>query len=376
MRKIAYYIPDISIYSKQSEIISSHIQLPSILANNFNKKEDVTIITSHLDEECVYPEILKNVKIKNLSDGIVRKKKSINTNPSNAYNLFKFLIFFSQILIYIQKNKFEIFHSFGSQRVLIFASFLNRLSIKKINFYHTIDTDIFNISTITRLLFNKSTLLITSTKYSKRILESKLNFNKITIIKHGVNVPLKKIPNNKKRILYWRDPTFENGADICVALFKKLSNEFPKFIFTIAVRKHSENIICVRELSKYKNIEYVEYPYPNLKTIFDYLSESICVILPFRKLSTNPQLCVLESMLYKTCVITTNIESNVDFIKHGINGFLIKNNNLVDWEKLIRKLLNDKALIEKISINANRYVEEKLSWNKTFSEYKNLYDKA
>ena len=129
-------------------------------------------------------------------------------------------------------------------------------------------------------------------------------------------------------------------------------------------------------MSKYKNIEYVEYPYPDLKTIFDYLSESICVILPFRKLSTNPQLCVLESMLYKTCVITTNIESNIDFIKHGVNGFLIKNNNLVDWEKLIRKLLNDKALIEKISINANRYVEEKLSWNKTFSEYKNLYDKA
>ena len=373
MKRIAYYIPDISIYAKQSEIVSSHIQLPSILAKKFNEKEDITIITSFLSENCVYPKILKNVKIKNLSDGIIRKKKSVNSNPSNGYDLIKFFKFYFEVLIYIHKNNFEIFHSFGSNRVLIFTSLIKCLSIKKINFFHTIDTDISTISKSTLFLINKNISIVTSTNYSKKLLESKLNFKNVTLIKHGIKVPLKKLSINKKRVLYWRDPTFENGADLCVTLFKRLSKEFPNIIFTIAVRKHTENIINVNELDKYKNIEYKEYPYPDSKTIFDYLSESICVILPFRKLSTNPQLCVLESMFYKTCVITTSIESNKDFIEDGMNGFLINKNDLIEWETVLRKLLFNKELTEKISINAHKYVKEKLSWDKTFNEYKSLY---
>ena len=62
-----------------------------------------------------------------------------------------------------------------------------------------------------------------------------------------------EIHNNlkiKKRILYWRDPTYQNGADIVEKLFMGLSKTHKKIKFTIAVRSHSENLFNKKKIKR------------------------------------------------------------------------------------------------------------------------------
>ena len=209
-----------------------------------------------------------------------------------------------------------------------------------------------------------------STDYSfKKIKIS--NTNKL-LIKHGLNFEIHNNLKIKKRILYWRDPTYQNGADIVEKLFINLSKTHKKIKFTIAVRSHSENLFNKKRL-KENNIDYMEYPYPKNIKIQDLLNESICVVMPFRKLSTNPQLSVLETMYSNTCIITTPIESNNDIIKHKINGFLISINQQEKWSKTIESLILDTDLAKKIAKNANNTIKKVFNWDNTFDKYSKLY---
>ena len=72
----------------------------------------------------------------------------------------------------------------------------------------------------------ESNKVITSTDYSfKKIKIS--NTNKL-FIKHGLNFEIHNNLKIKKRILYWRDPTYQNGADIVEKLFINLSKTHKK----------------------------------------------------------------------------------------------------------------------------------------------------
>lgn len=55
----------------------------------------------------------------------------------------------------------------------------------------------------------------------------------------------------------------------------------------------------------------------------DLLTLATVVVLPFRKLSINPQLVVLETLASGTPLVTTSIELNREIIRHRKTGILV-----------------------------------------------------
>ena len=209
--------------------------------NNLDQIYDTKILTSNLTEGSCLPELIDSKKVVFMDDGVKRRdKKNLNSTPKNNYNVLLILKFLIKIISYIKKNKILIFHSFGSTKILLLSCVIKCLLPKNIKIYHNIDTDIISVNKFPyRLLFNSLDQIITSSEYSFNKIS--LFTNKVNLIKHGITNEIQNEKMDKKRVLFWRDPTFENGADIIENLFIGLSKKYNSIQFTIAVRPHQDN---------------------------------------------------------------------------------------------------------------------------------------
>jgi glycosyltransferase involved in cell wall biosynthesis len=373
MIKILLYIPDFSTALKRKDILSAHIQLPAYLMNNLDQIYDTKILTSNLTEGSCLPELIDSKKVVFMDDGVKRRdKKNLNSTPKNSYNVLLILKFLIKIISYIKKNKILIFHSFGSTKILLLSCVIKCLLPKNIKIYHNIDTDIISVNKFPyRLLFNSLDQIITSSEYSFNKIS--LFTNKVNLIKHGITNEIQNEKMDKKRVLFWRDPTFENGADIIENLFIGLSKKYNSIQFTIAVRPHQDNLFSRNKITA-SNIEYLEYPYENNISIEQLINESICIVMPFRKLSTHPQMSIVESMYNGGCVITSSIESNYEIINHGLDGFLIDPKNYEEWYNLISEIIDNPDIGIKVSQSAVKSIRTKFNWDNTVNEYQKLYN--
>ena len=370
MKKIIFYVPDIS--TRDKDVLSSHIQLPTYLFDNLSKSNNMFLVTSRPKKNRFISNLIDKKKLILIEDGINRNIKKLNSSPKNSYNLYSIIKFFFYIKKFLQTNDITHFHSFGSSKVLLFNFILKTLSSNKIKFIHTIDTDLGLLNNFPyNIALNSINKTVTSTEYA--YYKINLPKEKKILIKHGIKkLHLNKVIT-KKRILFWRDPTYDNGADLAEKIFINLSQKFNHLSFTIAVRSHEENIIDLKKIQN-SRIEYIEYPYPKNQKIEDIIRESLCVILPFRKLSTNPQLAVLETMRLGSCLITTPIESNLDIIENEKNGYLIDINDHDEWASRLSFIIQNVDIAVKIGNNASETLKNKYNWNKTFDSYNNLYN--
>jgi glycosyltransferase involved in cell wall biosynthesis len=372
VNKVLLYIPDISTSSKRKKILSAHIQLPAYLINNLDKRYETKLLTSILKEGSSVPELIDFKKIVFMNDGVIRKSKDLNSSPNNNYKIFLILKFIVNIRSYILKNNISIFHSFGSTKVLFLSFIVKLITPKPLKVYHNIDIDIISINKYPyKLLFNRIDQIITSTNYSFDKISQLCN--NVNLIKHGIINKVKDKKLKKNRVLFWRDPTYENGADITEKLFIDLSQKYSNIKFTIAVRPHSENIFNLEKIKNF-NIDYMEYPYKNNLSIDKLIGQSICVILPFRTLSTHPQMAIVESMYSGTCVVSSKIESNNDIITHGYDGFLLDPRNYKEWITLTSNIINNPEISVRVSNCAASSIKTKFNWNSTIDKYQKLYN--
>jgi len=74
-------------------------------------------------------------------------------------------------------------------------------------------------------------------------------------------------------------------------------------------------------------------------------------------------------------VITTSVGGNPEVVEHGVSGWLVPYNNESAWQEAIERLLNDKALRDKLAQNAKKTLE-KFKWqemlDKTIAVIKGL----
>jgi len=165
-------------------------------------------------------------------------------------------------------------------------------------------------------------------------------------------------------------------VDICAEVFKELSGEYPDTSFTFAVRPGDE---CEAELSRisqiYENIELLLYPYPDNIRIEDLLTSATVVVLPFRKLSINPQLAVLETLASGTPLVTTPVESNREIIKDRETGILVSL-SVNEIATALRELLSKPSFAKQIGINAKYHIQKEWNWEKYGEKLIKLYEEV
>jgi len=233
---------------------------------------------------------------------------------------------------------------------------------------------------VTRILWSQLSAVVTSTDFLGD--KCRAQGLRTRVIRNGIVRKLFRgqqiIKSDRPhRVLFWRDPSRENGADVCLEVFRALASRYPNISFDCAVRPHWDPVAGLEDLAEQnKNVHIFRFPYQCGITIEKLLSESICVLMPFRRLSTQPQLAILESMMSGTVVITSAIGSNHELIDSGQNGFLIPPGDVTGNLRAVECMIDDVVAAMAMGELASQSVRQKWNWDSYLSDLIGVYEEV
>ena len=381
------------------------------------KKKIKVLITSPYG-----PELLNGVSvyIKKLSLSLKKKKFSVdilsfrNDLKKPAYTVLKgirifyypiknihfflthyYYTIYSTIFLIRYGSRYDIIHSHTSSTTVslistIYAKFKKKRSILTLHGNRKIFFEEGRIKGIiekyTRLFLGKIVINLTNAliSVSKSDLLEVNKYFRCNRREHSYYIPNGLLLNetdfpieerNRKFITFIGNLSFYKGFDIFLNLAELLYKYNSKLIFLIIGKPSERNRILYRKLliKKQKiNIIHIE----ETENIKNYLLQSKIYILSSR--SEGMSTTLLEAMNYFTPVIATDINSNSNIIKDGVNGFLLNPNNLEDGFEKIKNLLTNNDLNNRITKNAWNTLIINHNWiriaNNNIKVYKKLLE--
>jgi len=325
-----------------------------------------------------------------------KKKKKIKTNlflefikfpalsyypPKTKFNLYFNYFFFTPFympllcrriisLINTQPQVFIVHNSFIGLIAAIVSKIFNKKVIffegnlrpwvnpnitnTKINFGIKL-FNIVNIFTGICICNLSNKIIIQSSLIYPRLIKMKIQKEKIEKIMIGVDNnkfqrTIQSKSNNIIKVGFIGRLVEEKGALLLLKIIKKSIYEIPHCSFIIMgdgdLRQHFLN---------FPNVEYVGWV--NEPQIVEFLRE-IQVVLFFQK---SIGLAEMEVMSLGKVIIAADCGDVSHIIKHMQNGILCKP-NADCYIHYLKKLLNDLALVEMLSINAFLDIEKKYTW--------------
>ena len=379
--KIGVFVPVIAGQKGFENNVSGHIQIPlQSIEELRNGGHDVHLITNSFGEDRSLPFCLaEDLEIHLVTDSRNRGGVLERTGKQEEGLNFRRLVRqVSEIKRICKEQQFDVLHLFGYNRVAHLAGGLKLLGLRTPVVVTIVGTNFpERYSIITRRLWNKIDATVTSTSYVKNSLEQQEI--PTSQIRHGVirNIDKEAEGHDLKpphRVLFWRDLTLDNGADVAIAVYEKLSPKFPDVNFDFAVRKHWEPIEGIEEIaSKYSNINVYHFPYEDGITLPKLLLESICVVMPIRKMSIDPQLVIAETLAAGVPIITTNQRSNPEFVIDGKTGFLVELGDIDGTIAALDTMLSEKETTARMGVQAKEHIKSNWNWDHYVREIVEIY---
>tara|TARA_B100000795_G_C22411265_1_gene290923 strand:- start:95 stop:523 length:429 start_codon:yes stop_codon:yes gene_type:complete len=131
------------------------------------------------------------------------------------------------------------------------------------------------------------------------------------------------------------------------------------------VRPHWNSLL---EDSDLDNLEIYNYPYSDGVSLEKVLSETLVCFFPFRKLSTHPQLCILESLLSGIPCIVSNVESVPEYLLD--ENYLLENNTVDGGIRKLSSFLSSPECHAPITSPVNNGFH----WESFVDDYINIYE--
>ena len=235
-------------------------------------------------------------------------------------------------------------------------------------------------SFITKKLWRKVDAYVTSTSYVKDRLEDEGIAS--TQVRHGIIRDIVSEHDGselapKHRVLFWRDLTVQNGADVAMGAYESLASKFPDIDFDFAVRTHWDPIIEIETTAKkYSNINLYHFPYEEGMTLPKLLLESVCVVMPIRKMSIDPQLVIAETLAVGIPVITTDQRSNPEFVIDGHTGFLTELGDVQGTIIALERLLSDREMATSMGKQAKEHIDNDWNWDNYVNDILEVYNRV
>ena len=178
----------------------------------------------------------------------------------------------------------------------------------------------------------------------------------------------------RRKILFWRDPSVENGADLAVAAYRTLAPKYPDFDFEFAIRPHWNQVPGIEELeAEFDNVRVHRFPYPDGITLPSLLLESICVIQPMRRLSINPQLVIAESLVAGIATVASDLDSNGELVQDGVTGRLVGTDDPTELTDALDRLLADPASTLRMGESAEADMARRWNWDHVVTDLEAVY---
>ena len=162
----------------------------------------------------------------------------------------------------------------------------------------------------------------------------------------------------------------EKGHIFCLEAFRKVINEVPNTMLIIVGEGRMRAAIerKIAELNLQKNVILTGYreDVPQILSIID--------ISLHTSLWEGTPLAIVEAMFLGKTIVATSVGGIPEIIKNGINGILVQSKNIDELAKWIIRLLNDRALLDKLGREAQQYVKMRFEPKTIFNEINNLYE--
>jgi glycosyltransferase involved in cell wall biosynthesis len=378
---LGFYVSRIDRAKGHERNVPAHIQLPlHMLGMLAERGHEAHLITNPPQPNSVMPYCLpENIRIHTVVDSRYRGGESGSrrypSKPTDSH-LLKSLRQLMQIRRIAREQKLHVLHFHGYEWAIYSAGLLKRTGLPcpvVVTHYGPPDPPGF----LARQLCKTIDAAITATQYSAD------NWYSLGprphVIRHGSARDLlieldEEGAGPRHRVLYWRDPSHRNGVDICMDVFDALAPIYPHISFDFAVRPNPNEVPGLDDLAaRHENIHVYRLPYPPGMSIPRLIAESICVFLPFRSLTTNPQLAIAESLAAGVAVVTTTVESNPEIIEDGKTGILIPPDDVDAASQAVSRLLDHPEDAAQIGRNAAASAKEMWNWDRCIDELIEFY---
>ncbi|MBA7482385.1 D-inositol-3-phosphate glycosyltransferase [subsurface metagenome] len=346
------------------DAISGHVQIPlmaaKILADAGHK---VTLVTTKPRVTDVLPNVIPENVIVHVVD------HASKLWPENGPILGKALKQAWQLLSFLKSQSFDVVHFFGGDRTGRLLALLKSLGIKSQGFFSPIKgpggSSAHLLGKVTKMGLRRIDMIVATTDYVRHSWALLLGEDKCRLLHPGITKDIHMPSDNvlKNSVLFWRNAGYENGADLAMKSFRELAPRYPDIRFVFAVRPHDvlENELLALQRCV-SNIDVHIYPYKPGMSLANLLHNALFVVQPFRSLSLNPQMSILETLYAGVPVIATRVESNEELVMEGKNGLLIPPDDKNALSRAIETLLQDRKLLDRLVEMARILTKECWNW--------------
>ena len=379
--KIGVYVSAIAGQKGFENNVSGHAQVPLRSVEELQKAgHEVHFITNEFGEDRSLPFCLnEEMNIHLVTDsrkrgGILERKGKQGT----GIRLFGVLKQLREIKKICEEQQLEVLHLFGYNRTAHLAGALRLFGLKipvVVTVFGVVLPE--RVSFMKKLLWKRVNRLVTATTYVKGLLEKEgLSAKQI---KHGVIRDLLQEQGEgelqpKHRVLFWRDMTHRNGADVALAVFDQLADEYPDISFNFATRPHWAPIEGVEKIAnKHSNIQMYHFPYEDGISLPKLLLESLCVVMPIRHMTIDPQLVIAETLASGVPIITTDQQSNSEIVIEGKTGFLVPLGDVEATAAALNTMLSNPEGALEMGRKAKEDISTRWNWDSYASEIADIY---
>lgn len=169
-------------------------------------------------------------------------------------------------------------------------------------------------------------------------------------------------------------PSFQKNIEMMIAVLKELKKEKPDIhLVLMGVGFHSPNLAEVKKLIKkygvQGNITLLEWTerediFHIIKHAKLYISTARYEGLPYS---------VIEALALKKACVVTDADGNRDLITNKQNGFVIFDENVIDFKNKVIKLLNNKSLRTEFENNAYAKFDAHFNIENTIGSLEKIY---
>ncbi|MFX1311085.1 MAG: glycosyltransferase family 4 protein [Promethearchaeota archaeon] len=175
------------------------------------------------------------------------------------------------------------------------------------------------------------------------------------------------ISSNEKIVLYVGLHNKRKGIDLIIKTANILKNENVKFVL---VGDGPERLNSINKVSKMGLNNKILFTGTRLD-VHNFFNQADVFFLPSRGEGLAGVL--MEAMVYRVPIITSNIAGTRDLVKHLENGFLCETENCYCYAKSIKQLLENEQLAKKFEQNGFNKIQTQFLWKDNIKNFERLY---
>ena len=115
------------------------------------------------------------------------------------------------------------------------------------------------------------------------------------------------------------------------------------------------------------------FPYEDGISLPKLLLESLCVVMPIRHMTIDPQLVIAETLASGVPIITTDQQSNSEIVIEGKTGFLVPLGDVEATAAALNTMLSNPEGALEMGRKAKEDISTRWNWDSYASEIADIY---